>query len=828
MRKHLILLSVLFLILPLLFLGCEGDDGATGAAGADGTPGVPGPGALANETCNLCHGDGKIADVAVVHDAADDLASLTVTINSVVIPNAATTGGPPTVNFTVTDPDGTGTDVAGFSQGDFSFTIAKLVPGTSGDADSWQNYSIWARLKEKAGLPPGLNVVQGTDESNGTLVNNGGGTYTYTYATGIDNVLIAPPSTRSDSPNSVAVPFPVPYEPTLTHRVGLQRTDISGAPQANGTFDFVPDGSPITLTRNVVAIESCNECHRKLAVHSSRRIEVKYCVTCHNPGSSDSLSQGLTIDAKVFWHKLHRGKNLPSVVAGGSYIINDHDYSAVGLPQDVRNCTKCHDNTKASDADNWKERPTREACGSCHDDVNFETGEGHLGGPQPNNSGCALCHQADVDGAAPAISNSHATENVTPNNQDLPVGLSRFEYFLDNVAVDNNGLTTVGFRITRDGAPFDLDDWVAGEGTTFTNRSPSFLLAWALPQDGIDAPAEYNNRTSPDPPSGTNGNGAGDAPSVSLGALITDNLVTGTAAGYTAVLDGRPPVSDWTTPGFPTGATMRAVALQSYFNQIVGTETIGRHTPSVMRPVDPDDARRVVVKSGYTGDPAAGGQPFGCLECHETLELHGGSRVNNPQVCVFCHNPNKSSSGRTADPSQPSYSDPENGGDPEDDAFLVYGTDPLEWPEATNNFKNMIHGIHAATDRPFEFVRNRRNGIVYNWSHVTFPGDLRFCEKCHIGKSYVPSNVPANALWNVERTTTGNPAETMEDIIAARSSVPNLTDLVDSPIAGACYYCHDDGTAESHILLQGGKLSIWPNIDTQSGATTREYALGLP
>ena len=357
--------------------------------------------------------------------------------------------------------------------------------------------------------------------------------------------------------------------------------------------------------------------------------------------------------------------------------------------------------------------------------------------------------------------------------------------------------------------------------TPIDNTSgPTFLLAWALPQDGIDTPAEYTNLNSPDPPSTATGNGAGDAPGVSLRDLVQDNLVVPSGAGYTATLTA----SDWTAPGFPPGATMRAVALQSYFNQIVGTETIGRHTPSVMAPVPGDAVRRQVVKSGYTNnnDPLTG-QPEGCLECHETLELHGGSRVNNVQVCVFCHNPNKSSSGRTADPSEPSRVS-----DPEDDPFLVLGPDPLAWPEATNNFKNMIHGIHKASDRPYVFVRNRLNGILYDWSFVTFPGDLMDCTKCHIGESYVPSNVPANTLWNVERTTTGDPNETREDIIAARSSVPNMTDLVDSPIAGACFYCHDDGTAKSHILLQGGKLSIWPDIDTASGATTREDALGLP
>ena len=35
----------------------------------------------------------------------------------------------------------------------------------------------------------------------------------------------------------------------------------------------------------------------------------------------------------------------------------------------------------------------------------------------------------------------------------------------------------------------------------------------------------------------------------------------------------------------------------------------------------------------------------------EVLQAHGGSRVDNAQVCVVCHNPNLSSSGRTVDAS---------------------------------------------------------------------------------------------------------------------------------------------------------------------------------
>jgi len=778
-RKHLILLSILCLILPLLFLGCDdGDDGATGAAGA---PGDPGPGALANETCNLCHGDGKIADVAVAHDTATGPVTAVITTASF---SPAGDNASVTFTFEAEDLEGNPIDVD-LTEEDASgrlarlrFTIGRLIPAAgAGDPDSWFFY------------PPRSH--RDADQ----LVDNGGGSYTFTF---VDNVVLAP------------------AEAGFTHRVGIEIYNLpSGLLSVNPTSDWVPDNSALT-SREIVTTAACNACHNPLGVtprfHGSRRVETKHCQLCHNPNNELAGITSGPINLVYLVHGIHTGQDLEIFEDGE----NVGDFTEVHIPQDIRNCTTCHQG--GADSDNWNTQPYAEACGTCHTDVDFDTGAGHAGGAQPDNSGCAACHPPTAPGIAPIIP-AHATENVTPNNQELPAGLSRFEYFIDNVAVDNTGVATVGFRITRDGAPFDLQTWEDGEGTTFTDRSPTFLLAWALPQDGIDAPAEYNNLNSPDPPSSSTGNGGGDAASISIGDLWTAGDITGDSAGYAATVSTLP---------FPAGATMRAVALQSYFNQIVGVDNdvIGRHTPAVMAPVPGDAVRRQVVKSGYTNDnDPLTGQPEGCLECHETLELHGGSRVNNVQVCVFCHVPNKSSSGRTADPTQPIL----------DRTVAAVGSDPLVWPEATNNMKELIHGIHAATDRPYEFVRNRTNGRYYSpaggggeWEKIHFPGDLMDCTKCHIGDSYVPSNVPANTLWDTERTTTGDPAETREDIIAARSSVPNLTDLVDSPIAGACYYCHDDGEAESHILLQGGKLSIWPNIDAQSGATTREDALGLP
>ena len=49
---------------------------------------------------------------------------------------------------------------------------------------------------------------------------------------------------------------------------------------------------------------------------------------------------------------------------------------------DILDCRGCHDENDPDtpDAGNWISVPTAEACGSCHGDVNFETGENHAGG----------------------------------------------------------------------------------------------------------------------------------------------------------------------------------------------------------------------------------------------------------------------------------------------------------------------------------------------------------------------------------------------------------------------------------------------------------------
>jgi OmcA/MtrC family decaheme c-type cytochrome len=393
----------------------------------------------------------------------------------------------------------------------------------------------------------------------------------------------------------------------------------------------------------------------------------------------------------------------------------------------------------------------------------------HTGGARADDSGCVGCH-SDT-----AILGYHAAKEGAPttfNNPTLAAGLKDVRYAITSATVDNTNAATVKFAILIDNALANLGDNVITRPTGFSG-GPSFLFAYTLTQDGVSAPADYNNF----------GRTAGQPQSLSIVGLP---IVAFDNASYTVKVDDA----------FPDGAKMRAVALQGYFTQTaaIGTDNVARHTPSVQVAVTGDAVRRTVVKSGYT----AGGAPEGCLECHEVFEGHGGNRVNNVQVCVMCHNPNMTSSARTFGPGELTNQD----------IIDLFGSDPLQFPEVANNFKALIHGLHSSEDmRVNEFVdvRNFRGGFLLLGDEILFPGDLSHCLKCHVGTGDEIVQVP-NVLLTTERITTGVAGETVDQVIAARASVPNDTDLVSSATASACGYCHDTPTDVSHFRTMGGDI----------------------
>lgn len=685
--------------------GPAGDAGTTGPAGEAGLPGEAGPpGPSAAGVFNV---NAEIPD------------SLSVTIDTVTL------GATSTVAFTVRDGVGRGAvGLTAGSSGRLRFTVAKLVPGANGNAEAWQSYI------NRTSTSGANTVTQATAEREGTLQDNGDGTYVYTFLQ--DMTAVTDPVTTD----------PIPLEDTLTHRLGLQLSG-GGLPAVNAVKDFVPDGNDVADTRDIAMTASCNECHGDLRVHGSR-YEVKFCVTCHNPGTTDAESLN-TADMTVMTHKIHMGMNLPSVVAGGTYELGGHDYSHVGMPMSVTNCAKCHSaaDPETPDGDGWNTKPTMEACGACHDDVDFATGTNHMAGAMADNSNCATCH------SAASIQQYHLSDYDTPNNPGVPAGVSTFEYEIDSVTVNGSNQAVVKFRILRDGSPIDVTALPAD-----LTGSPSFLVVYALSQDGITDPDDWNNLGRP----------AGQPASASIA-----NIVAGTA-GTIAPSAGGNGFYDATitSSAFPAGAIMRSVALQGYYTQDVTGTAYARHTPSVIKTVTGDKERRNVVDNNK------------CLSCHEYLEGHGGNRVNETRVCLACHNPNLSSSGKTLD---------------------------LAYVEDTNNFKDLIHGIHAAGMRetPYQFVRNFNNTArVFDWSHVTFPGQLNNCMTCHNDGTYeVP--LSSSLLASNAMTTdgvNGSPAA----VAAARTSVPNTSDHVNSPTASACYYCHDSEASVAHMEQNGGAI----------------------
>jgi hypothetical protein len=100
----------------------------------------------------------------------------------------ASVSSPPVVEFRLRDENGIA--VINLPADSIRFTIAKLVPGTDGNASAWQSYIN--QLDDGA--------VQATRESgaDGDLVDHGDGTYTYTAHIPTHSPPISPTSpTRS-------------------------------------------------------------------------------------------------------------------------------------------------------------------------------------------------------------------------------------------------------------------------------------------------------------------------------------------------------------------------------------------------------------------------------------------------------------------------------------------------------------------------------------------------------------------------------------------------------------------------------------------------------
>jgi OmcA/MtrC family decaheme c-type cytochrome len=63
-------------------------------------------------------------------------------------------------------------------------------------------------------------------------------------------------------------------------------------------------------------------------------------------------------------------------------------------------------------------KPSRRACGSCHDDVNFATGENHADLPQVSDNQCSTCHT--VQGELEFDISIKGAHTIATKSRELP------------------------------------------------------------------------------------------------------------------------------------------------------------------------------------------------------------------------------------------------------------------------------------------------------------------------------------------------------------------------------------------------------------------------
>jgi len=377
MSKRLLKVIIVIQLIVLVLVACTGVEGPTGPPGSPGEQGPPGdPGSPGEQ--------GPPGEPDLPGDAPRDI----VEGKLVEITDVSIEGGQATVSFTVTD--GVGTPLKAEEWGSAILQMAYIKVDTDTGLSEWVAYAT----AEAEGVA--FTLEGETVEPALALVVR---PY-FVERPGPDSVIeVAPGSFQY----TLATQLPDNYDENATHRVGLAVNR-----EVNATYDFVPSGGEVQITRELVNIENCNGCHKELALHGGWMRDTKMCVLCHTPENYDPET-GNTLDFKVMVHKIHKGalhlhddeldQDDYFIVGYGQSI---HDWSHLHWPQDIRNCTTCHSN--APDADNHKTNPNTAACTACHDHVNLVTGENHPGG-QRDDSECAICHQPDGD--SPSVTAAH-------------------------------------------------------------------------------------------------------------------------------------------------------------------------------------------------------------------------------------------------------------------------------------------------------------------------------------------------------------------------------------------------------------------------------------
>lgn len=619
------------LTLVVMLSGCGGSDGTDGVNGIDGVNGVDGQDAI------------PLADIVALNPVLD--------LSHTISYNAAS--GAVTIHFLLTDGEGNGVDLTTDAY-ELRVYASELLPGdpTTGEGDAWN------QLFNERGTPA-------TGPMPGTLTQVDAATGEYTYV--CSNTLAA-------SNNVIRITMTARWRETID---GVRYVFANAV---NASYDFLQSAPANQLSASgadMVATSACETCHGARignVGHGGGYTQVKTCNNCHNVNYMASRNDGEG-DLAHMIHRIHDAGTF-TLLEGGA------DFSHVTYPQHIYTCAKCH-TADAPNADLAYTVPTARNCGSCHETVNFITGDNHgnatagFVGPLPDDSECTVCHGVDT-GLGGGIQVVH---DPVPDPKDV----SEYAVTISMSAPANGeyyvaGETPVVTVTLADGAgPVAGTLYTADQdvvGAAGGGLSAANLYVYGPRADAV--PVLTTNSSTDPALVGTPTQGHPLFVNELVGGVPTPNddaLVTTTASGFSYQLMAIP-------AGMTPGTYMVRFEGGDY-GAVSATDFVTSSTALINFQVGTATEEHKV-----SGDA--------CTNCHGGTIMHlEGAHPHhapfNTDQCLGCH-----------------------------DLSGNYG----------DYIGNRVHAVHSAS-----VTGDLKN---HDWSHVTFPQEPNNCMICHTNTEGTP------------------------------------------------------------------------------------------
>ena len=818
-RRQTSLVWIALLVGSAVLGGCEGPRGAvgqTGNAGANGDPGSPGePGATGATGATGAPGintDGGSNPLSCTLGPSQTPGIQTsVTVSQPSNGQYFAAGEQPTLTIRFSDLCGNTLKVASMGTANL-YLYGPRKSTLTKSASTLLNCVTDRNAADKQHHFVNLISPHFADATQSNLTEEADGTLTYDLA-------------------------PVSNEAAGTYTASVNTHSSADVDQTFGFGEFqIGTATAETFASGDPDAATCANCHRSPSGHyymhhshpSSTAplgnfgidsFPIESCKSCHN---LDGYSQNPII-RKV--HGLHRGEHqLNPGVAHPEYGLASADttladYTNVAFPSfpdAEKDCVSCHVD------DRWQTSPSRLACGTCHDNVFFNTGtltpprvfgkpanvncttdpscasfgnfatcnlvtgncERKTHPTQADDSQCTVCHTVDPNGLAPipvvhAVLSRTATRGLQITDAALTGASGPGGAFMAG------DIPKLMFKLK------DRNGTIVPDLVTNANLSGTVL---------VSGPTDDRQRVYP-------------ATKMKPAITYDSDPNSSTYSMYTYVFASALPLNALaplnTTAPFTRPNPAGTYTMWAYVNEALTSNGTSFR-----------DAANTVINFKFGADqpilPRQVITEAACNACHTVTQAHGGSR-QKPTECSNCHTPG-AIDGTVGRVGIACTLDTQCGGFVAGNATATWETcqdtdstvgpdhcvvtkDPT--PNTVIDFRSFIHKMHFARllggyNESTDLVFPGKFGIVggsNKWdgfSEILFPQDVRNCTKCHADTGATCSTSAPCGIGQ----------ECQSGKCVNRAWV--------KPSALVCLSCHDEDDAFGHAALNTWQSSSGP------------------